>query len=1133
MSRASLFRYLMLSALLVYSEWVTATNCSQIWTQAIRPNSTVPGTIDYPAANPDFPEPLANTDYYFAENGSYEIANNTVRTTVGTTTRLFVNGNLTIGNNSELNSSGPAENLIIVVSGSLAIRNNVRINGFILAGGAVSISNNAVIDGAVTAKGAIAVGNNASVQFNADALSRLNGGTFCDQPLGCELDPFNTANLSDNWVTARSSGNFTPQVVNGRLRLTQAVTNQATSVTYQRLYPATNNLVVVEFDYLAYGGSGADGVAVVLSDSAITPQPGAFGGPLGYGFKPGIAGFAGGWLGFGLDEFGNYSNEGGVTNVGRRRQSVVIRGSGSNTSGYRYLRGTCNNGTSNTNGNCLSPTVDGNQANPHRYRFVVDSRQAGATLVSVERNTGSGFVTLIAPFNAQAQTGQAPLPENFYLSLTGSTGGSTNIHELDNVSICALRSLPIGQQIDHFEFDYSSTPLTCKAESFTVRACANPACTELVTSPVTATLSPASLSNGGWVGGNVLNFSGGSTTVLLQNRTASNTVVGVSSSVPNTRPLSQTLCRRGNSALNTQNCTVPFAASGLVFDIPDGIADRPDSAITIAAVKQDDVSQQCIPEFSNVTRSVSFWSSYITPGAAARPVSWPIRVNNTDIGSSFAGATPLPLNFDAQGRASINVNYADAGQVELNARYSGTAINNDSGLVMNGADRFIRRPAGLCVQATSSCLSANASCPVFAVAGDTFPLTITAHSWGGGNTNYCDNAVTPNFEHSNITLQHQLLAPVGALGNMGIAQYNHTRNQQAQTQVNQSVTESGVFRFGTSAFSYLGMPEQVPVAWSEPIGRFVPANFRISEVSLTTFSGAATCSPAITPVYLRQPLDLRYRLTALNRQGNITTNYLGAFAKATGVLLATSTQPWLNLTDRLDYSATTSSAWQLGSADFATLKIANEPQLWIRRSEERDGPFNNTVLALQVVDGEMPQVAGIAEADFSLSQPACAGSQCNSKNVGEFTLRYGRLVLENAFGSEFDNLPLTLRAEYWDGERFVVNGDDNCTLSEFTELNQLGSGVSAVAAGTVTALRAGVSRPLSLLLNAPGVAGSTTFEYLAPPWLSYNWDRPEVWRDDCAITDSANPSSKTPNPWACMIFGRYRGNPRLIFWREQ
>ena len=30
----------------------------------------------------------------------------------------------------------------------------------------------------------------------------------------------------------------------------------------------------------------------------------------GYGFKTGISGFAGGWMGVGIDEYGNYANEG-------------------------------------------------------------------------------------------------------------------------------------------------------------------------------------------------------------------------------------------------------------------------------------------------------------------------------------------------------------------------------------------------------------------------------------------------------------------------------------------------------------------------------------------------------------------------------------------------------------------------------------------------------------------------------------------------------------------------------------------------------------------------------------------------------------------------------------------------------
>ena len=101
----------------------------------------------------------------------------------------------------------------------------------------------------------------------------------------CFTDDFSSSPLSNLWVTSTSKGSFQPQIINNRLRFTQAVRNQATSSTYQRLFPAADNLVEIEFDHFAYGGNGADGIAIVLSDALITPRAGAFGGPLGYGFK--------------------------------------------------------------------------------------------------------------------------------------------------------------------------------------------------------------------------------------------------------------------------------------------------------------------------------------------------------------------------------------------------------------------------------------------------------------------------------------------------------------------------------------------------------------------------------------------------------------------------------------------------------------------------------------------------------------------------------------------------------------------------------------------------------------------------------------------------------------------------------
>jgi hypothetical protein len=1315
----------LISVLILLSTQVQAINCEDIWTTAIRSNSSQPGTINYPASpNETFPEPLQPIDYYYTANADYEISNNTTRTTSGVTSRVFVNGNLTIGNNAVLNSGGPPQNLILVVSGSLIINSNAVINGFVLVGGAVQLNNNAVINGGLTAKGAVA--DFGTVNYRPSAIPLLSGGVVCDAilppavlrahyPLDqcfdesnsvlteltgnyagaglnlsradglvnqavrfvgnissraelpsalldglasfsmslwlnpevtggfreiisasndarnnefelylspdntvraaikgiyhsfatnppiiqnnswqhlvftrsggeiclylnaglvgctsadsgslvvsraalgvwwqaansfadvftgrmdevlfyqnklsaaeinqiyssqrdgfnydgnnradtcstCLADAFSDATLSDTWVTARSNGTFTPQVINGRLRMTQAVANQATSATYQRLYPAANNLVVVEFDYLAYGGSGADGLAVVLSDANVTPQPGSFGGPLGYGFKPGIPGFAGGWLGFGLDEFGNFSNEGGSANVGRRRQSVVVRGSGSGTSGYRYLRGTCNNGSTNTNGNCLSPTVDGNQTNPHRYRFTIDSRAAGNTLVSVDRDSGSGFVNLIAPFNAQSQTGQAPVPENFLLSLSGSTGGSTNIHELDNLSICALRSSPVGQQIDHFEFDYSGRALTCKPETFTVRACATANCSQLVTEPVSATLSPATITNGGWVGGNTISFSGGTTTVNLRRNVAGSTLIGVSGSVPNTKPLSQTLCRAGSGALTTAACNINFASAGLVFTVPDGIANQPANNIKVAAVRQSDSSQQCVPQFANVSRNVGFWSSYLNPGPTARAASLPVQVNNVNISAAEASRTNVPLVFDGNGEALISVNYADAGQMQLNARYSGSAANDDSGLVINGADQFIRRPIGLCIRTGGHCLAAAASCPVFKRAGEPFALTISAHAWQAGSSDICANPLTPNFTQAAIGLSHTLVAPVGMPGTLGQLSYQHLTATNAATSVQQSVSEVGLFRFNTASVNYLSMTDPVPAAIGQVTGRFVPADFAVSDSSFN-----AACNSFS---YMQQPFALGFTLTARNMAGQQTRNYFDDFANSTLLLQAENVDNGVNLTSRLSSSGF--GSWILGQQTFST----SELRLSRQSSGVADGPYSELTVALNVLDPDGSQVAA---ADTNVTSSNCAAdNSCNAAALLQTDIRYGRLVMANGFGPEFDDLPVSLSAEYWDGSRFSNNSADNCSIISASNL-VLGSSITTVQANA-SGLSSGKTPSRGLMLLAPGMPGSVGATYQVPVWLQYDWN---------------GDGSYTNSPVAEFMFGRYRGNPRQIYWRER
>lgn len=1116
--------------LLLCSLPIGAETCPEIFTSDVRGSSAVPSSVSFTPANPTTINTLNRTlaagDYQLSDGN---VGNNTSLIASGRTVRIFINGSLSIGNNSQLNAFAGAENLLIVATGSITIGNNAVINGFLLAGGSVQVASGAVVNGAITAKGALA--DFGSVNYDANALLLLQGGVVCGASLECFNDTFQDASLSSSWVTSRSSGTFTPSPVNGRLRLTQSVTNQATAASFQRLFPGAQNLVTVEFDHLAYGGTGADGIAVVFSDAAITPQPGSYGGPLGYGTRAGagIPGFAGGWIGVGLDEFGNYSWEGGTGGPGaRRRQSVVVRGSGAGTTGYRYLAGTCSNGTTNTNTSCLSPTVDNNQNTPHRYRFTIDSRVSNQSLIKVERDTGSGFQTLINSFNAVGATGQAPVPANFLLSLTGSTGGSTNVHELDNLQICALRSSPVGQQVDHFEFVHSGNPLTCNPETVTIKACANASCSSLVTGQVSATLTP----NTGWLAGaglsgNVITFSGGSTTARLSRTTPGSVVLGVSASTPSTKPFATTLCSNGSS-LSAANCTLNFADSGFIFDVPNKLANKPTGQIQLRAVKSDGTAQ-CIPAFADVSRSIKFWSDRVSPTTFPAVATVPaVQVNSTAISSNISTPTAFNLAFNSQGVATFTSNYADAGQLRLNARYDGSAATSDTGLVMTGADLFVSYPAGLCVQTAQTCAlqasdSAYASCPLAYQAGQTVPVTVSAKAWQlDGDSDFCTgNNPLYNFVQPNLPLSAALLAPSGGASiTLSPATMNYSANTTGSQSVNPRIDNVGVYQFsaGSRTLNYEGIVIDLLNSQSQALGRVGPASFTLDSAAITPACGTFS--------YLNQPFLLQYQVSARNLTGQVTSNYFGTFAKTTLSLVAENQNDGIDLSARISTNSSVLEQWPSFASGASGVTGRSNYAVTATRAAAPQAPWTDFRLGLALNDGEGSANASLRanlqglDQQVNSSNNCVIANSCSSRQLGSAQqLRDGRLVILNSLGSEQAPLPVQIKAEYFNGLQYVQNSLDQCTVVSPSLLQVAGS-PSLTVTGNNTALQQGISGPFDLMLSAPlqETRRSLSYDLSSAPWLQYDW--------------TPGDGSLLENPRAEALFGGFRGNNRQIYWTE-
>ena len=131
----------------------------------------------------------------------------------------------------------------------------------------------------------------------------------------------------------------------GALRLTNGDTtkggsngdNQTGAVVSNFTFPSNQGLQVT-FTTVTYGGdgdngTGADGISFFLADGSKSPSVGGLGGSLGYSCSntnSQYEGVVGGYLGVGIDEYGNFSNPGDntATGPGFKAGRISVRGAG-------------------------------------------------------------------------------------------------------------------------------------------------------------------------------------------------------------------------------------------------------------------------------------------------------------------------------------------------------------------------------------------------------------------------------------------------------------------------------------------------------------------------------------------------------------------------------------------------------------------------------------------------------------------------------------------------------------------------------------------------------------------------------------------------------------------------------------
>jgi hypothetical protein len=624
--------------------------------------------------------------------------------------------------------------------------------------------------------------------------------------------------------------------------------------------------------------------------------------------------------------------------------------------------------------------------------------------------------------------------------------------------------------------------------------------------------------------------------------------------------------------------------------IPVQISGKPSNTgfnaktIRLQAIRTDTATLACAAGFPAAgVRNVEMGAECNNPATCAgRQVSitnnaaTTILPTSNDNGGSGAASYyttggGVPLLFNANSEADIVISYPDAGQISLHARYDlDTGV---AGYEMSGSSNpFVVRPFGLALRGASIATPiAHANTPtgaVLAAAGDNFTMTVAAYQWAPGEdadndgipdagVNITDNGTVPNFA---------AIATVGRSANLpGVALGTVARGGACDgaaaialsggsaTAADWCYSESGNVILTASVNNYIS--PGVNIAGNSGldgggsggyVGRFRPKRFAVSGAMLTNRSVAA-CAPSSVFTYMNEGLALAFTLTAQNAQGVTTQNYTGAYAKldptsggsndskAAFAIGARNVAPFAPLTARVSggYVASVPS-WSNGvlgvTGSSAALVTVGRPT----PDDPPDGPYAQVQFGIAPVDSDGVQMAAY---DLDVDNN---GANDHTATGATTAIRYGRLRLGSASGSQLLPLRLPVEAQYWNGTFFVTNVDDNCTTLAANNIG-LGNYLVNLGAGETTATV--TTSPLqsgrtTIRLSAPGAGNNGSVD------VAVNLGAAGSANACPAFSPAATAANKTylrgrwcgatatRDPAARARFGVMRGGDEAIYTRE-
>lgn len=385
------------------------------------------------------------------------------------------------------------------------------------------------------------------------------------------------------------------------------------------------------------------------------------------------------------------------------------------------------------------------------------------------------------------------------------------------------------------------------------------------------------------------------------------------------------------------------------------------------------------------------------------------------------------------------------------------------------------------------------------------------------------------------------------------------------------------------------------------VGRIYPNNFELISSSFgPRVNQEMVCAMASPFTYLGEDFGINFELQAKNFQGTTTANYFGNFAKLTGfteldirAIVDVDGEADVDYGSRIvntsvpvDFSTGQPTEWLAGaitlSGDLNLARLASgedgpltDVQISFRPIDDNDDGIYDSGMGAGADNDVLLDVFNV-ELDDNMPDVDPLVGPWSFAEIGTHEFRYGRLIVENSYGSEFEDLDIVIAIQYWDGTAFVVNTADSCTAivqtfgaEELTFVpgsyesddaaNPFEDGDTVIEQGAVAdvtlTLFEGQSninalddadgtnddeRPFTTTAPANEEAGRVLVEFDLDPndddsptslhFLEYDWRGGPDEED--IFDEQAEGANYEDNPRGLIEFGSYSGHDRVINWQE-